>query len=362
MGPQGFSSSLHPDEWYPRLISFVEMDLHWFQSPLDLFAERPQPSCCFILAAYISLYICIYLYIWSPIFVAKLPSLIALSSPHQKSGSTQLPPGQCHARLRSAPPFVLLDAVASWQDGVKRPERQTGDLWKKIAIIRRGYTVCLYVCMSVCLFVCLHACMHACIHVCIMYKLYIMSTMCMCVHVVRYEKPYLQELAWSWAPWCWVILFIPTSFWRESHGLLLHLKPLNHQEPWIQGLSSTIYSCQNYGVTKLVHFLNPFFFRNPPNFHPTSPSSRIPILLVIASDPPWGNPFFNGYGVKNPWLTKTFGGSKGMVPSIEFGEHPCASKCGDDKGTSNSCCAWQSVHGTEEMSGVYFWTCYVDSM
>ena len=106
-------------------------------------------------------YICIYLYIWSPIFVAKLPSLIALSSPHQKSGSTQLPPGQCHARLRSAPPpFVLLDAVASWQDGVKRPERQTGDLWKKIAIIRRGYTVCLYVCLSVCLSACM-ACMHA---------------------------------------------------------------------------------------------------------------------------------------------------------------------------------------------------------
>ena len=62
---------------------------------------------------------------------------------------------------------------------MKRPERQTGDLWKEIAIIRRGYTVCLYVCMSVCLFVCLHA-WHACIHVCIMYNLYIMSTMCMC--------------------------------------------------------------------------------------------------------------------------------------------------------------------------------------
>ena len=61
-----------------------------------------------------------------PNFVAKLPIFPALSpNCHRDSAVPD------YVRRRAPPPFVLLDAVASWQGDVKRPEQQTDRVGKR---------------------------------------------------------------------------------------------------------------------------------------------------------------------------------------------------------------------------------------
>ena len=60
-----------------------------------------------------------------PNFVAELPIFPASPDLHRDSAVPD-------CVRRRAPPFVLLDAVASWQGDVKRPEQQTdGKRWQQ---------------------------------------------------------------------------------------------------------------------------------------------------------------------------------------------------------------------------------------